>query len=250
MPSQLVAKWSAFDRVLRVMQQNPRQDGLRFVENIAEEFGVKANVNGLSSVVVMKSTVFFCTHHTGPLDFLVTYPALAKMSNNLKVIVNRQLLQLKPLESISIGVHPVSSGKKNTEVHSQVINHLKNGGNILIFPSGKVGFSSYGEVKDYAWRSGIAALAKEAALQVVPVYVNAKNSSFFYFIRKLFPKLSLLFLLRTLKDHCNKVIDVRVGTPMPVEYFKNHNPEEMTIELRRAAYELAEHIEEKANGSS
>lgn len=236
----LLLKWAGYDRVQKGVDLSPRQSGRAFVHRMRMEFGVRSRIliPDAEPPRSMKSAVFFCTHHTGALDFLAAYPELEKIAPNLLVVVNSQIQKIKPLALISIPVHPISSGKRNEFARTQIREHLKNGGNILVFPAGKVGYLNHGEPTDFPWRTGIAEIARDVAESVVPVYVDARNSRFFYFIRKLFPKLSLLFLLRCLRSHQGKTVSVLLGSSIPRSTFALLTPEELLDEVRFETYSL------------
>jgi len=234
----LVLKWSGYDRVRKLIDLDPEQDGHSFLRRAAEEFQIHACFFGLEERQ-FKSTIFFCTHHTGAIDLLATYPTLGMLAPDLRVVVNRKLLALEPMAKISISVNPLSSGIRNPEARAEITNHLRKGGNILVFPAGKVGIMRGGEVRDLPWRTGIAEIARDAAEQVIPVYVKAKNDTFFYAIRECFPRLSMLFLLRYLHRRTEKsVVSVLMGKPTSRKVLKQLSAEEILRRLRRELYSL------------
>lgn len=235
--NKLIMKWTGFSRVQDLLTSMPDQDGVTFVERAATEFQVSARHSGLPQRPV-HSTIFLCTHHTGALDFLASYPALSRIAPNLKVIVNNQLLTVPPLAQISIGVFPLSQNKSNEAAKDQMAAHLALGGNILLYPAGKVGFLENGQVTDAPWRPGIASLITETGINVIPVYVDATNSKFFYLVRRFFPKLSMLFLLRSLKGNKNNSAHVYIGQPINKEQFNGLDSADIIFAIRKAAYAL------------
>jgi putative hemolysin len=234
----LISRITGFHRIERLLKADPAQDGLTFLTRAAQEFEVDADVKGLELGPV-RGAIFFCTHHTGALDLLALYPALAKMAPNLKIIAGFGLLKLKPMAEISIGVHTLSTGRRNHDARTEVTRHLENDGNILVYPAGKVGCVRRGQPVDYAWRTGMAQILKESGQLAFPVYVGAKNGRLYDLIRKRFPKLSLLFFLSALTWRKKTPVPVRIGKRIPHEVFTQFEAIELTDFLRSSTYEMA-----------
>ena len=88
------------------------------------------------------------------------------------------------MENISIPVYPVSEKKANTTARKEIESHLISGGNILIFPAGRVAQKLNNEVTDMPWRNGIAQITKKCAKEVIPVFIDAENSNFLLYFEK------------------------------------------------------------------
>ena len=235
----LIAKISGVDRAQELMRSLPGQDGVTFLRRSAAEFGVQAKVVG-TPVALVEPTIFFSTHHTGAVDFLTTYPALSEIAPRLKVVANKDLLALKPLSDILIPVNTISTGRANAEARQEIIEHLRSGGNLLVYPAGKVGTMKRGRPFDFPWRTGIAEILKDEARAAVPIYVAAKNAKFYYAARRVFPKLGLVFLMSALTWRRDRgPIEVRVGTPIGRDVFEAMNPTDILALVRTAAYAMA-----------
>jgi putative hemolysin len=234
----LISHWCGYDRVRKVVTIDPDQGGLVFFRRISEEFGIRGAFKWRQDLRNVRSTVFMCSHHTGAVDFVAAYPELADRAPNLKVVVNQALMSLEPLSKIAIAVHPVSAGIRNREAREEMLTHLRQGGNLLIFPAGKVGKRVAGEVEDSPWRHGISEVVLEAAEQVVPVLIQAKNGRFFYWVRDLFPRLSMLFLLRSLHRPLEAEVPVWVGEPISREDLQGLGPRGALDHVRVTMYGL------------
>ena len=157
-------------------------------------------------------------------------------------MVNQGLLALKPLIPIFIGVHPISSKKSNSEALEKVKDHLRQGGNILIYPAGKVSklqkIESHWVLRDFPWRAGIAKAIVSDAQKVYPVFVKASNSRFFYILRALSEKVSLVFLLRELSNSVGRSFKVFYGSEIESKEFSKMTPEATVQEIRSLVYDL------------
>ncbi len=243
---QLFHRWTGFDQVQKLVDSVPNQDGPTFLFRSIELFKVNSVVHCEIKGPV-RSTLFVSNHHTGVLDLLAVYPTLKQLAPNLKIVVNQQILKLKPLQPILIGVHPVSSQLRNDQALKEMKMHLAAGGNLLIYPAGKVARKIDGVISDFPWRYGIAELMKANLNAIVPIYVEAQNSSFFYQLRNIFPKLSLLLLLRCLKTNRQQVQAV-IGPQLIADHLQTLSREELTLKVREKVYELKKSLQGELNG--
>tara|TARA_B100001971_G_C18268000_1_gene596008 strand:+ start:8292 stop:9083 length:792 start_codon:yes stop_codon:yes gene_type:complete len=232
-----VAKLIGFDRVQKVMQNSPDKVGHEFVAEICDEFNISFNIYSELKYPV-QSTIFFGNHHGGAIDFLANFSALQEFAPNLKVVVNNQLMSLKPIAAVAIATNPPSSSKDNAQTREEIREHLALGGNLLVFPAGRVAGKVNGEIKDSEWRKGIFDLFKDYAHAGVPVYVDVDNGMLFYIIRRLFPKLSMLFLMRCLNRVIGQKVKVFIGRSTPQYMLGNYSSLEIMQFFRNRVYEL------------
>lgn len=236
----LLKRLTGFHLIEDVQRSKPQIQGLAFVRACAERFNVKSTIINLKTSYAPR-TVFVVTHHTGALDFMALFPALAERVPSLRVVVNKKLLALKPLAPLCLGVNSLSTGKSNETEKQTLSAHLHAGGSLMIFPAGKVAGKTSGIVEDFPWRYGVGELALAHADFVVPVHVNAQNSKLFYFLRRLFPALSMLILLRELRAQ-KSVATVTLGEPLQVEPMKHLTAAEFMNTLRTITYQLPQPV--------
>ena len=233
----LLAKLIGFDRVQKVIKENPSSYGHNFVDSICEEFQISFDIkNELLSET--RSTIFFATHHAGAVDFLAIFKALREKAPNLKILVNKQLMELKPVARVAIATNPPSSSQSNFQTREEIRQHLEEGGNLVVFPAGRVASKIDGVITDSEWRRGIFDLFKDYAIAGVPVYIDSNNGNFFYLIRKIFPKLSMVFLMRCLSKASKQRLRVNVGRLTPRYLLDSYSSLETMQFFRNRVYEL------------
>jgi putative hemolysin len=172
---------------------------------------------------------------------MALFPELSARVPNLRVVVNKKLLSLKPLAPLCLGVNTLSTGKSNQSEKQILASHLSNGGSLMIFPAGKVASKINGRVEDFPWRYGVGELILAQADFVVAVHVDAQNSNLFYLLRKLFPALSMLILLRELRAQ-KEIATVTLGEPLKVADLKHLLPQELIKKLKDITYQLSEQV--------
>lgn len=89
---------------------------------------------------------------------------------------------------------------------------------MIIFPSGEVSRARVTGIKDTQWQSGFLRFAKKTNSPILPVFIDAKNSPFFYTLSALNKSVSTLFLVREMFLQRSKGVSFKVGELIP---FKN-----------------------------
>lgn len=233
----LLLQWTGLDVVFKLQDnlKEPKADS--YILKAAEHYKVKSSLmTKLPSIE--PSTVFLCTHHTGAVDILGLYPFLRKATVDLKIVVNQQLMAISVLQPIFIPVMPPSYRFDNRNGLEYMAEHLQYGGNILLYPAGKIGVKKDGVIQDLPWQWGSVPLLRNHAKRIIPVLVDAENKSWFYFLRRFFPRISQALILRALIDCPSQDARIYFGNPIvPTELSTLDDVTFMQF-LREATYNL------------
>lgn len=232
-------RWSGFDQIQRLASCVPNQTSREFLNRCIQHFAVEPNLIG-ELPDPSESTVFVCNHPSGALDLLAIHAFLQESSHNLKVVCNPEILKIEPLSDFIIPVFPPSRKRDNENGKRLMAEHLQAGGNLLLYPAGKVGFQKAGVVIDFVWKHGSAQIIQGHAKRVIPIYVDARNSNGFYRMRSLFPRLSLLYILRAMNRRPRKKINVYFGNPIATNRLRSMSPADAMGYLRDKTFSLKE----------
>jgi hypothetical protein len=93
-------------------------------------------------------------------------------------MVNDVLLNLKNFEPIFVPINLFGGQSKDSVKKFDEV--FKGPFNILYYPAGLVSRKVKGQVVDSEWKKSIINLAVKYQHDVVPVYIQAQNSNFFY----------------------------------------------------------------------
>lgn len=176
--------------------------------------------------------VVVANHPFGFLDGVALAHLLSQRRDDYMILGNAMLSQVPEIESRIFPVQILSGkqDKKATKIYNQqsienAKNHLKNGGALIIFPSGTVGSTNEGflglsgPAKEAQWRDTVGKLIKETQALSLPVYFDGKNSLLFHLASKFNKKtrelLRVALLPSELLKKINKNIDVVIGRPIP-----------------------------------
>lgn len=204
----------------RFAERYPHLTGFDFVEQALDhfDFGVTVSERERERIPAWGRVVIVANHPIGSLDGLALLKLVSKVRRDVKVVANDVLAAVEPLQSLLLPVD--AFGSRSTRDHLRAIDqHLQNDGAIIIFPAGEVSRMGATGVKDGAWRHGFLRFATKAKAPILPMFVDARNSAFFYSLSFLARPLSTLWLVREMFKHCNKNMRVRIGQTIGYETY-------------------------------
>jgi hypothetical protein len=156
--------------------------GADLIETLmAQEGGTTIRTHGLKHVPDTGPVIIASTHPTGMFDFAAHASALLDKRPDMKVVANREAEKFIGSDIVV----PVTIDKNNRAVsagktHQAMQTHLKGGGALLIFGSGRVPDFSQGHLIEPAWRRGATHISKLCQAPIVAAALNARNSNAYY----------------------------------------------------------------------
>ena len=127
------------------------------------------------------SLVITANHPHGLVDGMVLAELIGKVRTDYKILTRSLLTGVKQIDQFMIPVpfdHEENALKKSLEMRQSAMDHLKKGGVIVIFPSGKVASSEtmFGNVVEADWNPFTAKLIQKSGANVLPVFFPGSNS--------------------------------------------------------------------------
>ncbi|MDG1738733.1 MAG: hypothetical protein P8H92_12335 [Paracoccaceae bacterium] len=152
---------------------------------MARNGGTKIRPIGLQNVPLNGPVLIGSTHPIGTFDFLAHAAALLEHRPDLKVVANREAQRFLGVDRII----PVDLDRKDTVLTARqtrlgMLEHLGQGGALLVFGSGKVPDIQNGRLTEPEWRTGITRMSKAANAPIVPASPDMRNSRHYYRTRK------------------------------------------------------------------
>jgi len=146
--------------------------------------GTKIAPHGLMHVPETGPVVIAATHPTGLFDFVAHAAALLARRPDLKVVANQEVERFIGSEIIV----PVRIDKRNRatsgrKTWASMIQHLQQGGALLIFGSGRVPDRRKDRLVEPDWRRGATNVSRVTQAVIVPAALDARNSDAYYRIR-------------------------------------------------------------------
>ncbi|WP_243348903.1 1-acyl-sn-glycerol-3-phosphate acyltransferase [Parabacteroides sp. FAFU027] len=198
--------------------------GTDFADAMVDHWEVTLKVEGLENIPTDRKFVFASNHPLGGLDGIALISVIGKQFNGkVRFVVNDILMNIKNLEPVFVPVNKHGAqGKHSAEAINAVYNSDVQ---VLFFPAGLVSRRQHGKIEDLEWKKAFIAKSIQYQRDIVPVYFDGCNTSFFYnfalFRKKIGLKINLEMLLlpRELFKQHGKTFTIRFGEPVPWQSF-------------------------------
>jgi putative hemolysin len=196
----------------RFSERYPHLTGFDFVEQALDhfDFGISVSDRERERIPAWGRVVIVANHPIGSLDGLALLKLVGEVRRDVKVVANEVLGAVEPLRNLLLRVDNMGSRTTRDNVRA-IEQHLQNDGALIIFPAGEVSRMGATGVRDGLWRHGFLRFASKAKAPIVPMFVDARNSVFFYSLSMLAKPLSTLWLVREMFKHNNKNMRIRIG---------------------------------------
>lgn len=214
-------------------------EGKQLIERGFEyiHFSLTVDANDRENVPTKGAVVVVANHPIGSLDGLGLLNLLLELRPDTKVVSNALLYSVPEMRKLMIPVDNMGEGASRQAI-KDIQRHLQQGGALLLFPAGKVSRYYSGKLQDPVWQTGFIRLAQKSNTQIVPVYVDARNSWLFYLLSIVCFPLSTLWLVHELFRFRNKQIHAKIGRVMDLHAYPTYDAAQLTQLVRDAVYSL------------
>ena len=204
--------------------ENGRLVGVDFAKGILSTLNVNAVMKGEENIPADGKFIFASNHPLGGLDGMALISLFGdKYNHKIKFVVNDLLMHLTNLAPVFV---PINKHGAQGKDNAQLLNDAFESENqILIFPAGLCSRRQGKEIKDLEWKKAVIAKSIEFKRDIIPVYFEAENSSFFYnfsYYRKklgLKANLEMSLLPSEVFKNKNKAFTVHIGKPISWQSF-------------------------------
>ena len=163
------------------------------------------------------SLVITANHPHGLVDGMVLAELIGKVRTDYKILTRSLLTGVKQIDQFMIPVpfdHEENALKKSLEMRKSAMDHLENGGVVVIFPSGKVASSEtmFGDVVEGDWNPFTAKLIQKSGANVVPIFFPGSNSRIYQIANQISATLRQGLLIYEVVHAMNKSQKPLVGS--------------------------------------
>jgi 1-acyl-sn-glycerol-3-phosphate acyltransferase len=231
------------DEINLFLKDYGHKQGLPFLEEALKFFNVTIEIHGFENIPEGSRYLFVSNHPLGGFDGIILMKILAQQFGDVKVIVNDILMNIPNLQQYFL---PINKHGQQNKLSAKVIdNAFISEIPILSFPAGLCSRKIKGEITDLEWKKNFISKSVEFKRNVVPIYFDGRNSSFFYNLsnfRKAIgikANIEMLYLVDELFKHRNGLFKVYFGKPIGFETFNStKNFAEWANEIRKLTYNL------------
>jgi putative hemolysin len=202
------------------LAQHQHKDAYGFIEAVLDYFEVDITIhkNQLQRIPSYGRCVVIANHPLGALDALALLYVLKDIRKDIKIVATTFLASIDNLKELIIPVDNIR-GKMDKSSLSAMLDALKKEQLLILFPSGEVSRARVDGIKDTKWRSGFLRIASKMQAPILPIYISAKNSKFFYTLSSLNKSLATITLPNEMFKFHGKKIEFKIGKSIPYENY-------------------------------
>lgn len=230
----------------RFQASYPHLEGFDFVDQFLEHFDFSYSLRGNERECIPQSgrVVIIANHPIGTLDAAVLIRLVGEIRRDVKAVSTQVLSGIKPLSPLLLPVDNMG-GRSSREQLKAVYRHLENEGAVIIFPAGEVSRMSPAGIRDGHWHSGFLRIATATRSPILPVYIDGRNSLFFYALSLFSRPLSTLWLVREMFKQASRSVHISIGNPVSFDsYQRTHLPLKSRVKLfQRHVYRIGKQKE-------
>lgn len=220
--------------------------GLDFVDALIHDLGVNVKLKGAENIPRDESVIFASNHPLGGLDGIAFMHAIGQYRKDVKFLVNDILMNVGNLQPLFIPVNKLGGqGKTGIAAIEQA---YASDNALLVFPAGLVSRKQGdGRIEDLEWKKSFINKAKKYKKDIVPVYIEGKNSNFFYNFARLRQKIGLkanlemLYLPDEMFSQRNQTVTIVIGKKISYTHFDQSKDEKKWAEeVKRLVYRMSQ----------
>lgn len=220
------------------------REGIDFARAMTEHEQVRFTISGLDEIPNDGRYMFVSNHPLGAFDGICYIRILGEKFGRIKAIVNDMLMIIKPLQSTFLPVSTI--GRPTRESLLAIEDAYASDMPLVSFPAGFCSRYIDGRIQDIAWQKSVITQSVRYQRDIVPMYFEGRNSTFFYLLEWLRRKLGMRFnigllllprqMLHTAWGQHYRIV---VGKPIPYSTFdSSRTPTEWAQWLREECYKL------------
>jgi putative hemolysin len=237
------------DEMNRFIWENKDEWGLDYAAAILRDFRITTRVINPPALDPSRKYLIASNHPLGGMDGIALIHESGKLKREVLFPVNDLLMNLPNLYELFIPVNKHGSNADNIRIFNET---FQSDYMILYFPAGLVSRKQSGQVRDLEWKKTFLTKAKSSGRDIIPVYIDGRNTDFFYNLANLRKSLGIrtniemLFLVDQMYRFRGKEIPITYGKPIPVETFdKRKTDAEWAALLRQHVYKLKDNPNEE-----
>ncbi|MBN3582368.1 1-acyl-sn-glycerol-3-phosphate acyltransferase [Algoriphagus aestuarii] len=212
--------------------------GLDFVNAVIEDFKIEVELIGGENIPKTGGVIIASNHPLGGIDGIALMYAVGKIRKDIRFLVNDLLMSFENFQPMFVPVNKLGkNSQKNLDNIDQV--YAKDYV-VMVFPAGLVSRKFPDGIKDLLWRKSFVTKSKKYQKDIIPCFVDGKNSKFFYNLAHWRKKLGIqaniemFYLADEMYQQQGKKVTIHLGEPIRHE----------ELDSRKTDAQWSEHIKE------
>jgi len=221
--------------------------GVDWARTAIEVFEINVVVTGIENLPKSGNQMVVANHPLGGFDGIAMMHILGKERPDVKAPVNDILMNLPGLAPILV---PIDKHGRNVENIGILNQAFESDDLLLFFPAGLVSRKQKEGIKDLEWKHTFIKRAQKYQRDVLPVYIKALNTKFFYnfaWLRKklgIKANLEMILLPSEVHKQHGKTIEIHFGEIIPYQTFdKSKSAKKWAAWVKDIVYDIGAQVE-------
>lgn len=235
------------DELNEILNRYQDKDGVTFMQELIHYFDLTLTLVNEDNIPSDngKRYLFVSNHPLGGLDGICLSAVLGEhFGGKVKSLVNDLLLFIPNLRSIFV---PINKHGKQGKQHVSLMEEAYASENqIITFPAGLCSRKQRGAIRDLEWKKSFIQKARATQRDIVPIYFEGENSTFFYRLGNIRKKLGIkmnlemFFLSDEMFRNKHKIFKIHFGQSIPWQHFdQSRKPAEWAEWVKNEVYKLS-----------
>ncbi len=246
-----VMEWLTGKLRLLMLVRKFERGGVRYGQGFWEDalgvMGIELQTpqDQIENIPATGPVIIVANHPHGLVDGMVLAELIGRVRTDYKILTRSLLTGVEAIDQFMIPVpfpHEEDALQQNLEMRRKAMEHLKNEGVIVLFPSGVVATSetAFGDVVEADWNPFTAKMIHRSGAKVVPVFFQGQNSRLYQLANQVSATLRQGLLIYEVAHSLNKPQAPIVGKPFEDEEIKSwaSNPRGFVAWLRERTLAL------------
>lgn len=222
--------------------------GVAFADAVLKGlFQVKIVSQGLENIPSDRRFIVAANHPLGGLDGLALMKEVGAAGFPIVFPVNDLLMVLPNLRDLFVPINKHGSNAGNIAILEQTFASERA---MLYFPAGLCSRKQGSQIVDLEWKKTFVSKARQYQRDIVPVYIEGSNSSFFYNLARLRKflgikvNLEMLYLVDEMFNQKDRQIKIVFGKPVAWQMLdRSRSDKEWARKIKKHVYGLASEAE-------
>ena len=232
------------DELNEILRRYHDKDGVAFMQELIGYFDLNLELVNEENIPAEGRYIFASNHPLGGLDGICLSAIIGgRFDGKIRYLVNDLLLYLSNLRSIFVPINKHGAqGKKNAELIEKA---YASDNQIITFPAGLCSRKQNGKIQDTEWKKSFIQKAVEYRRDIVPVFFEGRNSTFFYRLANMRKALGIkmnyemIYLPDEMFKSKHKTYSIHFGKPIPWQTFdSSRKPAEWAEWVKEIVYNL------------
>ncbi|MEM9434213.1 MAG: lysophospholipid acyltransferase family protein [Pseudomonadota bacterium] len=227
--------------LIRKFERGGVRFGQGFWNDALEVMGIELQTpqEQIDNIPETGAVIIVANHPHGLVDGMVLAELIGRRRTDYKILTRSLLTGVEAIDQFMIPVpfpHEDDALQQNLEMRRRAMEHLKNEGVIVLFPSGVVATSqtAFGEAVEAEWNPFTAKMIQRSGAKVVPIFFQGRNSRAYQIANQLSSTLRQGLLIYEVRHALYKPQAPVVGKPFEDEEIRSwsSNPRGFVAWLR------------------